>query len=94
VVVGLADQPGVSADAWRAVAQAGSTGDRPIVVAAYDGRRGNPVFLDASVWPLLPASGDEGARVLMRNRPELVGQVACQGDPNDVDTVEDLKAWS
>lgn len=36
VVVGLADQPGVTVDAWRTVA----AGTGAIVVAVYDGRRG------------------------------------------------------
>ena len=92
VVVGLGDQPLVLPSAWRAVAAADD--GPPIVVATYEGRRGNPVRLAASCWPLLRFEGDEGARELMRRRPELVGQVACEGSPADVDTVEDLEQWS
>jgi CTP:molybdopterin cytidylyltransferase MocA len=91
VVVGLADQPFVSAEAWRAVA---AVDDRPIAVATYGGKRRNPVKLHREVWPLLPVSGDEGARRVIAGNPNLVREVACGGDPADVDTVEDLEAWS
>ncbi|MGH3579653.1 MAG: nucleotidyltransferase family protein, partial [Mycobacterium sp.] len=91
VVVGLADQPMLRSEAWQDVAR---TRAHPITVATYAGQRGNPVRLARQVWPLLDVGGDEGARSLMRRRPELVGEVACVGDPGDVDTVEDLKRWS
>lgn len=92
IVVGLGDQPLVPASAWRAVGAAGRLA--PIVSATYGGRRGNPVRLAREIWDQLRFEGDEGARELMRRRPDLCGQVACQGDPADFDSMEDFEQWS
>lgn len=91
VVIGLGDQPLVQTEAWRRLARATTS---PVAVATYKGERGNPVRLSSMAWPLLPAAGDEGARVVMRRRPDLVVEVPCPGRSADIDTVDDLAEWS
>ncbi|MDO8362950.1 MAG: nucleotidyltransferase family protein [Actinomycetota bacterium] len=92
VTIGLADQPFVTAAAWRAVATAEP--ECHIVIATYDGVPGpNPVRLDRAVWPLLPTDGDAGARHLIREHPEWVCPVPCVGSVADIDTLEDLERW-
>jgi molybdenum cofactor cytidylyltransferase len=88
-VVALADQPFITAAAWREVAAA----DAAVAVATYGGVRGHPVQLRADVWPLLPTEGDEGAKAVMRLRPDLVREIPCRGSAVDIDTVEDLHRW-
>jgi CTP:molybdopterin cytidylyltransferase MocA len=93
IVFGLADQPFVPPATWRAVADAAP--EWPVVVATYAGRRGpHPVRLHQSVWPLVPTIGDDGARSVLRDHPALVHEVACEGSPADIDTLEDLERWT
>lgn len=92
VVIGLGDAPLVPSLAWEDVAY--KRGD--VVTATYevDGRKGfrsPPVKLEDHTWESLALSGDEGARLLMKKRPELVVEVACEGNPADIDTLQDLK---
>ena len=90
VVVGLADMPGVPAAAWRAVADCPS----PLAVATFDGLRRPPTRIARLLWPELPTTGDEGGRVLLSEQSSYVVEVACPGNPEDVDTVEDLGPWN
>ena len=77
VVVGLADQPLVGAEAYRRVAGAYDDGAR-LAVATYGGVRGNPVLIGREHWPeALALAGDEGARVLLRRHGAV--EVPCDG---------------
>lgn len=90
VVIGLGDQPLVGPAAWRTV----GAGRGAVVTASFGGDRRPPVKLEREVWPLIDRVGDEGARGLMRSRPDLVREVACIGNPSDIDRLEDLAPWS
>ena len=87
VVIGLGDQPCIPPSAWTAVAHSTS----PLAVATYAGVRANPVKLHAEFFALVPKTGDEGARSLLRSHPELVAEVPCSGSGIDVDHVEDIE---
>jgi molybdenum cofactor cytidylyltransferase len=87
VCVGLADQPRVSAEAYRRVAA--TSGD--LVVPTYAGQPGNPVKLARSLWPeALELRGDVGARALARDRAVRI-DCTDTGSAADVDTLEDLE---
>ena len=93
IVVGLADQPFLTSQAWTNVASSTS----PIAVATYNGTRGNPVRLHSSVWDTfedLESDPDAGARSLIHLHPELVREVACEDNSADIDTTEDLDTWT
>ncbi len=86
VVIGLADQPAIVGSSWQRVARSTA----PLAVATYNGVRGNPVRVHAEFWPLLPTSGDEGARSLFKSHKDLLEEVACDGSSQDLDTNEDI----
>ena len=94
VVVALADQPLVGAEAVGRLIAAYRAGAE-VAVAAYDGKPRNPVLLAREHWPevIATATGDQGARAFLRARPELVTLVECgdTGRPDDIDTPADLE---
>ena len=93
VVVALADQPLVGAEAVARLIAAYHDG-ATVAVAAYGGQPRNPVLLAREHWAevIAMATGDQGARTFLRTRPDLVTLVECgdTGRPDDIDTPADL----
>ncbi len=93
VVVALADQPLVGAEAVARLIAAYRHG-ASVAVAAYDGQPRNPVLLAREHWPevIASATGDAGARSFLRSHADLVTLVECgdTGRPDDIDTPADL----
>lgn len=92
-VIALADQPLIGAAAVRRLIDC-YRGGAAVAVAGYEGVPRNPVLLAREHWDAVieSATGDAGARMFLRARPELVTLVECgdTGSPDDVDTPEDL----
>jgi CTP:molybdopterin cytidylyltransferase MocA len=65
-----------------------------LAVAVFDGLRRPPTKVGRRFWDELPVSGDSGARSLLAARAPDVLEVACRGNPADIDTVEDLQLWN
>lgn len=49
--------------------------------------------LSNEVWPLLSTEGHTGARDMIRSDPALFEEMACAGDPADIDALDDLARW-
>jgi len=93
VIVALGDQPTVPSIVSTALWETWTDTHRPIVVARYNGVRGNPVLFAASVFDeLREVQGDVGARDVIARDPERVAYVDWPIDPpRDIDTPEDYQ---
>lgn len=72
------DHPRVSGVTCAAILAAVSRDG--IVVPTFEGRGGHPTAFGAAVWPELVASAEEGARSVVRSRPDRVRRVEVE-DP-------------
>ena len=87
----LGDQPLMTPEVINTVIETHHTTHKRIVTPYFNGRRGNPTFFAASLFPeLLEMTGDEGARKVIKQHPQDVAIVELQdSDSNyDVDTWE------
>jgi molybdenum cofactor cytidylyltransferase len=69
----LGDQPLITAQHIDMLIATYKTTGKRIIAPTYEGKRGNPILFDASLFPeLLEVTGDEGGRsVLERHRDEI-----------------------
>ena len=87
----LGDQPLMTSHILDSMIETKQTTGKRIIVARYNGKRGNPTLFDASLFPeLMEMTGDEGGRkVLERYREEIAVVDIANDTPNyDVDTWE------
>jgi molybdenum cofactor cytidylyltransferase len=93
LLVVLGDQPGLEAEVVPALLATFRRGGAAIVAPVYQGTQGTPVLFGADVFPELAAlGGDEGARAVVRARPDRVALVPFDHPmPADVDTPEDYR---
>jgi molybdenum cofactor cytidylyltransferase len=88
----LADQPHIPIELVRALIERHAQTRPPIVAPMIEGKRGNPVLFDRSVFPdLMTLHGDAGGRLVFSRYP-----ITCVpwNDPHlllDVDTLEDYE---
>ena len=92
IVLLLGDQPGVTADAVRALLS--GRGDAPLAACAYEDGRGHPLAFARSTFADLAAlHGDKGVWKLLHHRASEVVDVPVRGRiPRDVNTSEDYRA--
>ena len=97
VLVMLVDTPGVTPAAVARLLAA-HRGGAQLAAAAYDGRRGHPVLIGARHFAeaAAGATGDAGARALLRAHAAEVALVECAdiAVPDDLDTPADLARWT
>jgi CTP:molybdopterin cytidylyltransferase MocA len=87
-VIVLGDGPTLAAEAIRRVAEAAEGADG-LIAATYDGETSShPVAIPRALWPSLPETGEQGARVL--GKPSALVDCSDLPAPGDADTPADL----
>ena len=86
------DQPGITAELLRRMADAYVNTGRRVIYATYGGMRGQPVLFDRSLFPeLLGLRGDVGGRAVLRRHPDEAMAVGVEDELAgvDIDTWQD-----
>lgn len=95
VVVALGDMPSIADSTIDLLVKAYTREVADIIVAAADGKRGNPVlFASAHFDALSNVEGDTGGRALIQEADDVVGvETANSGVLQDIDTPSDLQQF-
>ena len=94
LIIGLGDMPFVQPGTLLAIANALEKGHAQVVRPRCNGQSGNPIGFAPSMYDALTRiTGDQGARDLLRSRPDLVVYLDLDdaGVLKDVDRAEDLE---
>jgi molybdenum cofactor cytidylyltransferase len=92
VVIALGDQPFVEAKTIDALLDEYRRSRSRIVVPTYNGRRGNPVLIDRSLFErALEIRGDVGFRAVFGKEDVAEVPVSDSGVIIDIDTMEDIE---
>jgi len=95
VIILLGDQPLMTPHIIDALITRKQTTGKRIIAPLYNGKRGNPVLFDVSLFPeLLEISGDEGARSVIERHKQEVATIELSDAmaSYDVDTWEAYQA--
>jgi molybdenum cofactor cytidylyltransferase len=95
VIILLGDQPLMTPHIIDALSTCKQTTGKRIIAPLYNGKRGNPVLFDVSLFPeLLEISGDEGARSVIERHKQEVATIELSDAmaSYDVDTWEAYQA--
>lgn len=95
VVIALGDMPLIADSTINLLIKAYTRGIADIIVAAANGKRGNPVLFDNVHFETLSnVEGDIGARALIQEADDVVGvETANSGVLYDIDTPSDLQRF-
>ena len=93
ILYAVADQPNMSTDTVKRLAEAFANESQYIWAPVADGRRGNPVIFPATLFAeLLEVEGDRGGRQVIAAHPELLRTIDVSStELKDIDTKEDMR---
>lgn len=88
----LCDQPHVNCSLLAELIKTQQINGKPIVASAYEGTVGVPAVFSREMFPaLLSLEGQEGAKKLIADNPQLLETIAFPKGIVDIDTLEDYR---